>query len=75
MSYASNNTLADFKDGQRVAYVHFDGKREYGTVSSVGAKYVFVRFDRQVALGGWEGTTSQSCDPRDLVDASMGGAK
>lgn len=67
-------TIADFKPQQRVAYVTmWNGEREFGTVSSVGAVSVFVRFDKQVARLGWEGTTSQSCDPRDLEDATAGG--
>lgn len=57
---------ADFKAGQRVDYVHFDGTAERGTVSSVNAKYVFVRFDKHTAKFGWDGATSQSCDPNDL---------
>lgn len=52
-------TIADLKPKQRVAYVHFDGEREYGTVSSVNHLYAFVRFDAQVAKLGWDGATSQ----------------
>jgi len=61
-----------FKRGDRVAYIplHADGDInhedvEYGEVSSVGT-YVFVKFDKQVAIFGWDGTTSQSCDASDL---------
>lgn len=75
MSYPAPNLIAsDFKEGQRVAYVHYDDVREYGIVSSVNYRFVFVRFDKQVAKLGWSGATSQSCDPRDLVDATAGGA-
>lgn len=40
---------------------------ERGTVSSTGEKYVFVKFDKQLEKFGWDGTTSQACDPSDLV--------
>lgn len=71
MSYANPDaTLKEFSPGQPVAYVHFDGKRETGTVSSIGSRYVFVRFDDQVRKLGWSGATSMACDPRDLIDAT-----
>lgn len=60
------NNSRDFIAGQRVEYVHFDGKTEAGTVSSVNDRYVFVRFDKHVQKFGWDGATSQSCDPNDL---------
>lgn len=67
-------TIFQVQPGQRVAYVplHAHGDRnhpdvETGTVSSTNAKNAFVRFDRQVSKLGWEGATSQSCDPSDLV--------
>ena len=57
----------------RVAYVptHAHGDMnhpdvEYGVVSSTNAKYVFVKFDRQLNRFGWEGTTSTACHPTDL---------
>lgn len=61
--------IEEIKPQMRVAYVpgHDPKAKEYGTVSSVNSKYAFVRFDAQVAKLGWDGTTSQSCDPRDLV--------
>lgn len=66
--------LADIKPQMRVAYVprHAYGDMnhkdvEYGTVSSANHRNVFVKFDRQVSKLGWNGTTSQSCDPSDLV--------
>lgn len=40
---------------------------EDGTVSSQNGKFVFVKFDKQLAKFGWDGTTSQSCDPADLI--------
>lgn len=66
--------LEDIRERQRVAYVptHANGDLrhpdvERGAVSTKNNVYVFVKFDKQVAKFGWEGTTSQSCDPRDLV--------
>jgi hypothetical protein len=63
-----------FSPGERVAYVpnHAHGDIihpdvERGRVSSVNTKFVFVRFDKTVAKLGWDGTTSQSCLPEDLV--------
>jgi hypothetical protein len=64
----------EFTPGDRVAYVptHADGDMEHtdvelGTVSSLGnGNIVFVRFDKQVQVLGWDGTTSQACDKRDL---------
>jgi len=67
--------LEDIKPQMRVAYVptHAHGDIthrdvEHGTVSSLNTKNVFVKFDKQLLKFGWEGTTSQSCDPRDLVE-------
>lgn len=64
---------SDFKVRQRVAYVplHADGDvshpdTELGFVSSVGEKNVFVKFDDQLEKLGWDGTTSQACDPNSL---------
>lgn len=63
-----------FGERDRVAYIpmHAGGDKthpdvEYGTVSSVNDKYVFVRFDKQVEKLGWSGATSQACDPEDLT--------
>ena len=68
--------IEDIKPGMRVWYVpghaHGDVTHpdvEHGTVSSTNHKNAFVRFDKQVARLGWDGTTSQSCDPSDLVAA------
>lgn len=44
---------------------------EHGRVSSVNSKFAFVKFDKQVAKLGWDGTTSQSCDPADLRPACI----
>lgn len=67
-------TLQDFRQGLRVRYIpgHANNDRghpdcEDGTVSSVGAVNVFVRFDKHVSRFGWEGTTSQACNPGDLI--------
>jgi hypothetical protein len=67
--------LEDIKPQMRVAYVpthahgdinHPDAER--GTVSSTNQRFAFVKFDKQLRKFGWNGTTSQSCDPADLVD-------
>jgi hypothetical protein len=57
--------LSDFSDGERVIYLpgHANGDvkhpdAEYGVVSSVGCRFVFVRFRQQA--------TAQACDPSDL---------
>lgn len=68
-------TLAEIEPKMRVAYVptHAEWDKsaiEYGTVSSKNDKYVFVKFDKQLAKFGWDGTTSQSCVPNDLVAVS-----
>lgn len=66
--------LIDCKPGQRVRYIpghaHGDSSHldcEDGAVSSTNHLYVFVRFDKTVDKLGWDGTTSQSCDPDDLI--------
>lgn len=66
--------LADLSPRMRVAYVptHANGDMnhkdvERGAVSSTNDKYAFVKFDKQLAKFGWDGTTSQSCRPEDLV--------
>jgi hypothetical protein len=63
----------DFSPGMRVLYVphHAQGNinhpdAERGTVSSTTDKYVFVKFDKHLNRHGWDGTTSQACDPGDL---------
>lgn len=64
----------DFQHGQRVRYIpgHAGGDSSHpdcedGAVSSANHLYVFVRFDKTVAKLGWDGTTSQSCEPDDLI--------
>lgn len=65
--------LGDFYKGMRVRYVpgHATSENHHdcqnGTVSSVNHLYVFVKFDKQLRKFGWDGTTSQSCQPMDLV--------
>lgn len=58
--------VEDFHSGQRVEYVDFDGTGDPGTVSSKNSVNVFVRFDKHVAKLGWDGATSQACNPNDL---------
>jgi len=64
------NAITDFTQGIRVRYQPFIGcdesQYEFGNVSSTNAKYVFVKFDKQVQKLGWDGATSQSCRPEDL---------
>jgi len=69
---ATRLKLSEIMPQMRVAYVSAHAKFdksaiEHGTVSSKNDKYVFVKFDKQLAKFGWDGTTSQSCDPNDLV--------
>lgn len=66
--------LNEIQPKTRVAYVptHAHGDLnhpdvEHGTVSSKNDHFAFVKFDKQLARFGWEGTTSQSCRPDDLV--------
>ena len=65
--------LSDCQPGQRVRYMpqHAFGDEkhkdvEIGEISSVNHKYAFVRFDKYVRNFGWEGATSQACDPEQL---------
>ena len=65
--------LQDAKPNLRVIYVpsHAFGNLkhkhvEYGTISSINKKYVFVKFDKYLNKFGWDVTISQSCDPIDL---------
>jgi hypothetical protein len=68
--------LGDFKKGMRVRYIptHAHGDRahqdcENGVVSSVGVKFVFVKYDNaaQIMTTGDEPYTSQATDPADLI--------
>lgn len=44
--------------GRHVVFTYFHGERQLGTIASVNARYVFVRFDGK--------TQSESCDPERL---------
>lgn len=66
-------TVKDFQAGQRVVYIpnHAQGDNkhpdcEHGKVSSVNDSCVFVRFDKYVQRFGWDGATSQGCQPYNL---------
>lgn len=66
--------IQDALPNTRVIYIplHANGNMDHpdsekGTISSSNSKYIFVKFDKQLNKFGWKGTTSQSCDPNDLV--------
>ena len=40
---------------------------EYGKISSYNDRFIFVKFDKQLANLGWEETTAQSCLPESLA--------
>lgn len=61
--------LEECKPGMRVVYRDF-GREEVGRISSRNDTYAFVRFDEHVRKFGWDGATSQACDPRDLEPKS-----
>lgn len=70
---SSDPNKPNFAANQRVAYIpthaHGDiGHKdvEFGHVSSINEKYVFVRFDKTIARAGWDGATAQPCRPEDL---------
>ncbi len=58
--------LEDARPGQDVAYVHHDGRREHGTVTSIGLTgLIFVRFaDDHPSANG------KACHPDNLEDCS-----
>jgi len=65
-------TFTDFKPGDRVIYIpnHACGDRthkdcEWGVVSSISSMAVFVKFNKQVAIVGWD-CTAQGCYPNNL---------
>ena len=65
--------IAFFEKCGKVMYVPLHAKDdinhpdcEVGFVSSISDKFVFVKFAKQLARFGWNGTTSQACDPTDL---------
>ena len=69
---AAKLKLSEIRPKMRVAYVpaHAEWDKsaiEYGVVSSTNDKYVFAKFDKQLDKFGWDDTTSQSCDPSDLI--------
>ena len=62
------------KTGTRVRYVpnHAHGDQHHpdcedGAISSYNDSNVFVRFDKKVVRHGWDGATSEACDPESLV--------
>lgn len=64
----------DFKPRDKIRYIpgvaYGDSNHpvcEDGVVSSINNKYVFVKFNKQLKKFGWEGTTSQSCDSKNLI--------
>lgn len=66
--------LAQARIGMAVRYVpghaHGDlahGDCEDGRISSMNDDHIFVRFNKRVAVLGWEGTTGEACDPAMLV--------
>lgn len=68
------NKCCEFAPGDAVRYVpgHAHGDSDHadcedGKVSSQNGFCVFVKFNKQVANIGWEGTTAQNCDPYSLV--------
>lgn len=70
----AEQTKQAIKPGDRVRYVpfHASGDKlhpdcEDGKVSSINSRFVFVRFDKHVGRFGWDGATSQACNPEDLV--------
>lgn len=65
--------MKPFNLKDRVIYIphHANGNRshkdvEAGAISSIGQKYIFVKFDKQVKNLGWEGSTAQACDPSQI---------
>lgn len=72
MAFDSGNRLSDFHKGDRVIYLTEPldtHKPEHGVVSSVGAVYVFVKYDNATGkmLTGDEPYTAQATDARDLI--------
>ena len=76
MNFRKNlsSPISKFKMYQRVKYIplHANGDINHedcsiGFVNSTNELYVFVKFAKQLALFNWNGTTSQACDPLDLI--------
>lgn len=62
------------KTRTRVRYVpfHAHGDRthpdcEDGSISTFNDNTVFVKFDKKLVRHGWDGTTSEACDPESLI--------
>lgn len=55
------------KSGQSILDNLHNRETEFGGISSWNDQTIFVKFDKQVAKLGWEGTTSQGCYPEDLL--------
>ena len=67
--------LSEISEKMVVAYVpnhanndYFHKDVEFGTVSNKNDKYVFVKFEKQLKKFSWEGTTSKTCYPNNLVN-------
>ena len=48
--------------------VEYTPTNEIGYVSSVNDRFIFVKFEKQTNLLGWEGTTAQACRHEDVKD-------
>lgn len=66
-------SVESFNIGDEVVYIpnHAHGDRthkdcKWGRVSSKNDRFVFVRFNEDVATFGWDGATSQACKPENL---------
>lgn len=74
MDQMNSLRLDQLKKQMRVRYVPRmadeninDPSCEDGTVSSWNDEFVFVKFDKQLNLLGWDGTTSQGCSRFNLT--------
>jgi hypothetical protein len=75
MGYGPYMNIDDATEKKRVIYIpgHAKGDRnhpdcETGAVSSHNSQYIFVKFDDQVKILGWNEAGAQACKPNDLVD-------
>lgn len=73
----AKSSTEDFEPGDMVVYIpeHAEGDIthsdcEFGEISSKNHKFVFVKFDQYVKKFGWDGATSQACNPSDLKHAA-----
>lgn len=69
-------TLQEIEPGMHVRYLpmHANGQLshpdvEEGIVSSKNDHFAFVKFHKQVAKLGWDGTTAQSCGAESLIES------